>query len=185
MSIDGNELHHEEVRGKGTYRKALAGIRAARKAGFVDVEAITCVRPGNMEDLGTVEAKVRTAGANLWRLITIDCMGRLAGKQLQEMWLQPPDVKRLLSFITRRRRQQIRPVFGEVIDVFRAVKVHDIKRQIEPPELGAPHATPQASILATGQHILNELTRCRFGHLTLNQESLANLRCRSKQLKLC
>ena len=103
VSVDGTHAAHEEVRGKGTYEKALAGVRAARSAGFVDVEAITCVRPGNLDGLASLEHEVRAAGANLWRLITIDTMGRLAGKNETPLWLGPADVRRLLDFVEDRK----------------------------------------------------------------------------------
>ena len=104
ISIDGNEQQHERVRGEGSYRKAMNGITVAREHGFSDVEAITCVRPDNIADLKSVEAMVRAAGANLWRLITVDCMGRLAGLKDEAMWLEPPEVRQLLDFIAARRR---------------------------------------------------------------------------------
>ena len=65
VSIDGLEVEHETVRGQGSYGKALAGIAAARQAGMVDVEAITCVRGANLHQLPEIERVVRQAGANL------------------------------------------------------------------------------------------------------------------------
>lgn len=79
IGIDGDEERHEAVRGRGTFRRSLEGLTRARAAGFHDVEAITCVRPGNLDLLPEIERAVRGAGANLWRLITIDRMGRRAG----------------------------------------------------------------------------------------------------------
>jgi radical SAM protein with 4Fe4S-binding SPASM domain len=103
ISIDGTREQHEAVRGKGTYRKSLAALTRAREAGFDVVEAITCARPANLGSLDEIERAVRSAGANLWRLITIDRMGRQAGSIEQEMWLDPPDIRRLLDFIEARR----------------------------------------------------------------------------------
>ena len=103
VSIDGYRDEHEGVRGKGTWDRALAGLTAARDVGFVDVEAITCVRPANLGSLVSVERAVRTAGANLWRLITIDTMGRLAGAKATPLWLAPDEVRQLLAFVERRR----------------------------------------------------------------------------------
>ncbi|MCU0692561.1 MAG: radical SAM protein [Polyangiaceae bacterium] len=108
VSIDGTREQHEAVRGTGTYRKALAAITRAREAGFQVVEAITCVRPANLDNLGDIERAVRGAGANLWRLITIDRMGRQAGPADQQMWLEPSQVVRLLDFIDRRRQELAR-----------------------------------------------------------------------------
>ncbi|MBI4953219.1 MAG: radical SAM protein [Myxococcales bacterium] len=108
VSVDGTRAAHEEVRGRGTYDPALAGLRAARAAGFEDVEAITCVRPGNLDALPALEAEVRRAGANLWRLITIDTMGRLAGAGDTPLWLGPAEARRLLDFVAARRRELAR-----------------------------------------------------------------------------
>ncbi|MBW2455617.1 MAG: radical SAM protein [Deltaproteobacteria bacterium] len=105
VSIDGLEPEHEAIRGEGSYDRALAGIAAARQAGMVDVEAITCVRAANLDSLPEVERVVRQAGANLWRLITVDTMGRLAGARDSDLWLSPQDVRRTFDFLTDRRRE--------------------------------------------------------------------------------
>jgi radical SAM protein with 4Fe4S-binding SPASM domain len=105
ISIDGTRELHEQVRGKGTFRKSLAAISRAREAGLQVVEAITCVRPANLDHLDQIERAILDAGAHCWRLITIDRMGRLASADDREMWLNPPQVNRLLDFIETRRRE--------------------------------------------------------------------------------
>ncbi len=105
VSIDGAKSQHEAVRGKDSYDRALAGITAARQAGMVDVEAITCVRHDNLDSLPQIEAAVRAAGANLWRLITVDMMGRLAGTCDPSLWLSPADVRRTFDFLVKRRTE--------------------------------------------------------------------------------
>jgi radical SAM protein with 4Fe4S-binding SPASM domain len=116
ISIDGPEETHEAVRGKGSLARALAGMTAARQHGMEWVEAITCVRPANLHLFDQIERMVRDAGANLWRLITIDRMGRLAGrKDIPEMWLTPPQVRHTLDFIERRREELRRS--GDPFDV--------------------------------------------------------------------
>jgi radical SAM protein with 4Fe4S-binding SPASM domain len=115
VSIDGTESQHEAVRGKDSYDRALAGIAAAREAGMVDVEAITCVRRDNLDSLAQIEAAVRTAGANLWRLITVDMMGRMSGLGDSSLWLGPADVCRTLDFLAKRRAELTKS--GENFDV--------------------------------------------------------------------
>ncbi|MBI5547812.1 MAG: radical SAM protein, partial [Deltaproteobacteria bacterium] len=105
ISIDGMEGSHEAVRGKGTWRPTLAAFTHARKAGFRTIEALTCVRPGNLAELEQIEAAVREAGATRWRLLTIWKMGRLAGAEAPEMRLTPAGVRTLLDFVARRREQ--------------------------------------------------------------------------------
>jgi radical SAM protein with 4Fe4S-binding SPASM domain len=108
VSVDGLRAEHDEVRGHGSYDRAMRGLAIAREAGFADVEAITCVRGANLASLPELERAVRSAGANLWRLITVDKMGRLAGAGPTPLWLEPADVRRILDFIARRRAELAR-----------------------------------------------------------------------------
>jgi len=103
ISLDGVEAVHDQVRGEGSFKKTMQGITNARRAGMPLVEAITCVRPANVDLLEEVERVVRQSGANHWRLITIDRMGRVAGEANPEFWLDAPQARRLLDFIERRR----------------------------------------------------------------------------------
>lgn len=105
VSVDGLAAEHDAVRGAGTFPRTLAGIGAARRAGFTTVEAITCVRPANLGHLAEIERTVRDAGASLFRVITIDRMGRLSGCDAPDMWLPPPGVRTLLDFVAQRRRE--------------------------------------------------------------------------------
>ncbi len=105
ISIDGTEEEHEAIRGKGTYRRSLAAFGEARRAGFTTIEALTCVRPGNLDRLPAIESAIREAGASRWRLLTIERFGRLAGQPANEFWLSNEEVNRLLAFVARRRRE--------------------------------------------------------------------------------
>ncbi len=105
ISVDGPPEIHDVVRGEGSFARTVAGITAAREAGIPLVEAITCVRPANVGRLREVERAVRDAGANNWRLITIDRMGRVAGDKNPEMWLEPAQINQLLDFIDVRRQE--------------------------------------------------------------------------------
>lgn len=108
ISVDGLEGTHDAVRGAGTFHRALRGIACAAIGGMEVVEAITCVRPANLGQLREIEQQVKRAGANLWRCITVDRMGRLAGAADAQFWLEPPQVRRLLDFIEGRRLAQQR-----------------------------------------------------------------------------
>jgi len=105
VSIDGLCAEHDDVRGRGSYDRAMRGVAVAREAGFADVEAITCVRDANLASLPEIETAVRYAGANLWRLITVDKMGRLAGTEQTPLWLGPRGVRRTLDFVAQRRAE--------------------------------------------------------------------------------
>ena len=105
VSVDGLEKEHEAMRGRGTFLPAVRALGHARQAGIELVEAITCVRPDNLEQLRQVEDCVREAGATHWRLLTIDRMGRGVTREAR-LWLDGAQVKRLLDFVAERR-----PVF--------------------------------------------------------------------------
>ncbi len=117
ISVDGLEAEHEAIRGKGTYKRTLEAFGVARRAGITTVEAISCIRPANLGDLEAIERAVRDAGANLWRVITIDKMGRaaeseegVAGIHLSKsdedaLWLDPPQINQLLDHVARRRAE--------------------------------------------------------------------------------
>lgn len=107
VSIDGTQHEHDAVRGKGTLVRALRGMANARKAGFEVVEAITCVRPANLPVLEAIERQVREAGAGMWRLITIDQMGRQAGAIDRTMWLDPWQIRALFAFIEKRKAELV------------------------------------------------------------------------------
>lgn len=104
IGLDGLLDEHEAVRGPGTFRRALRGIAAARAAGFHVVEALTLVRPANLDVLRDIEDVVREAGADRWRLITIDRMGRGACERdpRDGLWLAPHQVSELIHFVESR-----------------------------------------------------------------------------------
>lgn len=105
ISIDGPDDLHDKVRGEGTFAKTMRGVQTAHRCGIEFAEIITCVRPSNLGRLDEVEQVVRDTGYRNWRLITIDQMGRVAGGPDPEMWLEPPQVRELMEFIARRRRE--------------------------------------------------------------------------------
>jgi radical SAM protein with 4Fe4S-binding SPASM domain len=102
ISLDGGQPEHDAIRGPGTFHRALAAIGHGKDAGL-HVEAITCVRPANLATLPALEDELRCAGADDWRLITIDRLGRVSGDKDPETWLEPPAVRSLLEFVARRR----------------------------------------------------------------------------------
>lgn len=103
ISIDGTEPLHDAVRGEGSFAKAIQGVSNAREAGLHHVEVISCVRPASLDQLDVMERVFRDAGANMWRLITIDQLGRVASEMSDEMWMSPPQIRRLMDFVAQRR----------------------------------------------------------------------------------
>ena len=150
ISVDGLKAEHEAMRGQGTYEKALAAIGHCRAVGMNVVEAITCVRPANLDSLAEIEAEVRAAGATHYRVITIDRMGRVSGEPDPELWMQPHHINRLFQYIESRRGGNegddsgVRFSCGGFLGVDRELSVR--------PEMGQCYAgLCVGSILADGQ----------------------------------
>lgn len=104
VSIDGPAALHDAVRGEGSFARTMAGVAALKEGGIRSIEIITCVRPANLPFLDETWEIVRQTGAFAWRLITIDKMGRAADPAAQDLWLQPPDVVKLLDYIQAKRK---------------------------------------------------------------------------------
>ena len=150
ISVDGLKAEHEAMRGEATYDKALAAIGHCRAVGMDVVEAITCVRPANLESLPRVEEAVRAAGATHYRVITIDRMGRVSGEPDPELWMEPHHIKRLFEYVESGRQEVpgddsgVRFSCGGFLGVDRELSVR--------PEMGQCYAgLCVGSILADGQ----------------------------------
>lgn len=76
VSIDGLEAAHDALRGEGTFRLAMAGIREALDAGF-HVSVSTMVHQKNLEDFDGMERLLRELGVKEWT-VDVPCItGRL------------------------------------------------------------------------------------------------------------
>lgn len=105
ISLDGLEANHDRLRGvPGAFARARAGIaRVAReRVRFFDV--VTCVHPGNLDELGAIHALLAELGVPAWRLFPIFPRGR--AREEQELLLDPVGHRRLLDFIRDARRAQ-------------------------------------------------------------------------------
>jgi len=83
VSIDGTEHSHDALRGKGSFKKALTGIKLALKHGF-DVSVASMVHAKNLEDFDEMEKLFSGLGIKDWT-VDIPCIeGRLkTGKEFQ------------------------------------------------------------------------------------------------------
>jgi radical SAM protein with 4Fe4S-binding SPASM domain len=86
--LDGLREGHELIRGRGSFEKALAGLRAAKNAGF-DVSCATMIHAGNVRQLRELGERLRDLGVREWNLDVPCVSGRLA--ENAHLYL-PPEV---------------------------------------------------------------------------------------------
>ena len=97
ISIDGAEAIHDRLRGsKGSYRDALAAMRALREAG-VRVTVNTQINRLNVPDLPGILEVLVTEGAEAWQIMLTVAMGRAADEP--EVLLQPYDLLYLFPLV--------------------------------------------------------------------------------------
>jgi MoaA/NifB/PqqE/SkfB family radical SAM enzyme len=98
VSIDGPEALHEEIRGRGTFRKTLGAIAHLRAVGL-SVGVLTHVNRANLDRLDEVKAVAMAAGAQSWRLQLGKPMGSMHDRD--DLVIAPRDVLRLVPAIAR------------------------------------------------------------------------------------
>jgi radical SAM protein with 4Fe4S-binding SPASM domain len=97
VSIDGAELTHDRLRGsKGSYRDALAAMRALREAG-VRLTVNTQINRLSLTDLPAILDTLVQEGAEAWQVMLTVAMGRAADEP--EVLLQPYDLLDLFPLV--------------------------------------------------------------------------------------
>jgi radical SAM protein with 4Fe4S-binding SPASM domain len=77
VSLDGSRPGiHDRIRGKGSFERAMAGIRALKQAGVEDLVLCATVTRGNVHDLGEIIALARELGSALVRFLAPRRLGR-------------------------------------------------------------------------------------------------------------
>ena len=103
VSLDGAEASHDWLRGRrGSFERALAGVRLLAKSDIRIFDVVTCVHPRNLGELAQVEEILKRAGARRWRLFSIFPKGR--AKESPELILGAGQIRELLGWIAERRR---------------------------------------------------------------------------------
>jgi radical SAM protein with 4Fe4S-binding SPASM domain len=102
VSLDGTKSGHEKLRNrKGSYEQALNALSIVGSSGLPFKDAVTCVYPGNLDELdGTAEALMER-GINYWRLFRIFPLGR--AKNNPALTLDPAQTRRMLEWIKSNR----------------------------------------------------------------------------------
>jgi len=67
ISLDGMEQGHDTLRGRGTFRKAVAAMKAVRMAG-IDLSVATMVHKGNLNEFDAMRELVTDMGAREWSI---------------------------------------------------------------------------------------------------------------------
>jgi radical SAM enzyme (rSAM/lipoprotein system) len=85
VSLDGLRESHDRLRGRqGSFERACRTIRTA-VSGSVLSDVVTCVHPGNLDELPGVLRLLQELGVPRWRLAPIFPRGRAAGTDLLKL----------------------------------------------------------------------------------------------------
>jgi radical SAM protein with 4Fe4S-binding SPASM domain len=95
ISIDGLEAAHEALRGNGTFRRALEGVKNSLDAGF-HVSISTMVHRGNLRDFDEMEHMFKHMGIKEWTVDVPCTAGRL--KENAEFWVDPEEGGKYLGY---------------------------------------------------------------------------------------
>jgi radical SAM protein with 4Fe4S-binding SPASM domain len=103
VSLDGLKDQHDWLRGReGSYERATRGLWLLSQANLPCVDVVTCVHPGNIDQLPKIKALLQKMGNVSWRLFSIFPKGR-ADKN-RELLLDEAGYRRMLSFIRDARK---------------------------------------------------------------------------------
>ncbi|RME65485.1 MAG: radical SAM protein, partial [Nitrospirae bacterium] len=88
FSIDGLEVSHDLIRGKGSFKKTIEALKRAKDMGF-DVSVATMVHRANLQDFGELEDLLRALGVKEWTVDVPVPEGRLRDNEDLSL---PPEV---------------------------------------------------------------------------------------------
>jgi len=101
VSLDGLESSHDALRQvKGSWKKAIAGIRALQDAGY-DPMVTTVFHKGNLDEFEVIYELLEKIGVKSWRPINVEPIGRAC--EAGNMLLHPEEFRLLLSRICEKR----------------------------------------------------------------------------------
>ena len=105
VSIDGlNSVHDNFRHMPGAYDRAINAVKLMAQANFLkDLQITTSVHQGNFSQLEEMYKTFLPLGISSWRLMNIDPIGRAENNE--KILLTPKQLKELLEFIRRKRRE--------------------------------------------------------------------------------
>ncbi|HTY89740.1 MAG TPA: radical SAM protein [Methanocella sp.] len=113
VSVDGLRKAHELIRKGGSFDRTIDALLLLKGSGYFSVvQATTCVSQYNIGDLQGLYELFSRMGIDEWRLLTVTPIGR--AKDDPNFRLQPSQLRSLLDFIVRKRREKgLRITFEE------------------------------------------------------------------------
>jgi len=104
LSLDGEEYWHDWLRGRpGAHARTLEALRVVMAAKLPVMDVVTCVHPGNLEELPAILNRLQSLGVSRWRLFAIFPQGRAT--EQPELMLSGPQLRSLLEWISAQRRR--------------------------------------------------------------------------------
>lgn len=103
ISVDGLEINHDHVRGKGTFQKTMQGIRQLIKAGITPIVAFTPLK-SNYQDLGSLIDMLISEGITNFRVNSLSPEGRCLNIYEEVALEFPHQVKEVLTVVEEKKR---------------------------------------------------------------------------------
>jgi radical SAM protein with 4Fe4S-binding SPASM domain len=95
ISLDGTEKGHDLIRGKGSFKRAVAAMEAVRKAGL-DLSVATMIHKGNREEWLEMQRLVTSLAAREWSIDYPCIKGRWESHP--ELWVGPEEAAEKMRF---------------------------------------------------------------------------------------
>jgi radical SAM protein with 4Fe4S-binding SPASM domain len=102
LSIDGLEREHNWLRGNAaSFRQAVNALELLATSSVPFKDAVTCVHPANLGQLGEIAELLLAKGMPAWRLFRIFASGR--ARQHPELSMTPPQTRQMLDWLQLNR----------------------------------------------------------------------------------
>ncbi len=102
VSLDGLRDSHDWLRGvKGSFQRALNGIKLLARQEIPFFDVVTCVTPRNIDELPEILSLLEQLGVQRWRLFSIFPKGRARGNQ--ELLLTDSHLCRMFDWLSSHR----------------------------------------------------------------------------------
>ena len=146
ISVDGLPDQHDWLRGRsGSYDRAIRALRLLKEYPPIFYDAVTCVHPGNLEQLPALAKNLEEIGLPSWRFFSIFPRGR--AKDDLRLALDAKGFRQMLDFISAYREK------GGPIDLYFSCEGYlpkEIDAAVRPQPYFCRAGISIASVLADG-----------------------------------